>query len=166
MIILLKLTTMYHFEEKVGDDMTRIRGKKGEIRQCRYKYCLHDTRIIDRGKDEFIKNKSAYYHKDCYEHKLRNGYKETTTDTYKIDHNSATEQDVLTSLFNEGYSKEYILFTLKNLMNNPKIKEEYKNYKESNNVSDDKKADLPFLNDNSPAFKVEPEEKWNEKILN
>ena len=146
--------------------MKKNKGKKCEVRRCRYKCCLHDTKTIDKNKDEFIKNKSAYYHKDCYEQKLKNDYKETTTDTYKINHDSAIEQDILTSLFNEGYSKEYILFILKNLINNPKIKEEYDNYKKSNNVSDDKKADLPFLNDNSPVFKVEPEEKWNEKILN
>ena len=164
--------------------MKKNKGKKCEVRRCRYKYCLHDTKTIDKNKDEFIKNKSAYYHKDCYEQKLKNDYKETTTDTYKINHDSAIEQDILTSLFDEvkancikyfennrklGYNfvvGENILFILKNLINNPKIKEEYDNYKKSNNVSDDKKADLPFLNDNSPAFKVEPEEKWNEKILN
>ena len=62
--------------------MKKNKGKKCEVRRCRYKYCLHDTKTIDKNKDEFIKNKSAYYHKDCYEQKLKNDYKETTTDTY------------------------------------------------------------------------------------
>lgn len=80
--------------------MTRFRGKKGEFRQCGYKNCLHDTKIIDRSKDEFIKNKSAYYHKDCYEHKLKYDYSNS---------DKQESQDKNTPVYFEGDYEQFII---------------------------------------------------------
>ena len=38
-----------------------------EVKRCRCKNCLHDTKDILIAEDEYVTVGSVYYHKDCYQ---------------------------------------------------------------------------------------------------
>lgn len=44
-------------------------AKQSNMRKCRYTHCLHENTNINIDTDEYTKDGSAYYHKDCFQTK-------------------------------------------------------------------------------------------------
>lgn len=92
--------------------------------KCRYKYCLHlDNQVA---KEDAIKEKSAYYHKDCFKQKSV----KQEIEAYYIENLPQTSIQLLrkainTLLYTNNYEAEYILFIIKKIhinnmvINNP-----------------------------------------------
>lgn len=88
---------------------------KSDTRVCRYINCLHENKTINLVTDEFEKDGSSYFHKDCY--KTRANIQRIKT----LWHDNIDSMVVYAQLnkivnqliFNDHISSDYILFAVK-----------------------------------------------------
>lgn len=97
---------------------------KANIKLCRYKECNHSNKSIDTASEEYVKDKTRFYHKDCYERKLAEEMKQKriSADMQLIKNlwiENISQTVVISLLFkviNEflerGISSDYLVFVL------------------------------------------------------
>ena len=92
-----------------------------DILKCRYKYCLHSDPNVS--KEDAIKDKSSYFHKDCWKQKTI----KQEIEAYYIENMPICALSLLRKVINQliytnQYSAEYVLFIVKKIhINNLKI---------------------------------------------
>lgn len=86
---------------------------KADIRKCRYKFCLHITRDVPVS--EAVKEKTSYYHADCYQ--TKEDIKEIIRlFTEHIDHHpiyAQLQKVIQTIVFQHRVPSDYLLFGLR-----------------------------------------------------
>lgn len=103
-------------------------AKQSNTRKCRYTHCLHTDTSINLDTDEFVKEGSAYYHKDCFQTKCDIQLIKTLwhdhIDTLVV---YAQLNNILNRLiFQDRISSDYIIFAIQYCIDNPdKIKLRY-----------------------------------------
>lgn len=142
-----------------------------DIKQCRCKNCLHNTKDINIKTDEYHNNGSAYYHKECWDAKERI---DRIKEIWEKEINEFVVWAQLVRMLNDLIYKqkkdsEYILFAIeyaakhkskyrlahpggiKYILGKPEIKEEFEKSKRKIFKDSDFKIEKPTQN-NAPKF--------------
>ena len=94
--------------------------------QCRFKHCLHSSTEIKKD-DEYVKNGSTYYHKDCNE--LREALNDTVTLFMENVNNQVSVPElrkiINTLCFVDGMDIKYIKFAINYAVAHPECKLTY-----------------------------------------
>ena len=96
-------------------------AKQSNTRKCRYTHCLHKDTNIDIETDEYVKDKNAYYHKDCFQAKCDIQLIRTLWHDH-IDSLVVYSQlnNILNRLiFQDKVSSDYVVFAVQYCINNP-----------------------------------------------
>jgi hypothetical protein len=103
---------------------------KSDIKKCRFVGCKHPTREIDIGTEPYTKVGTMYYHEDCFQLKKSNEWKDSQTrkdlaEFREIWFNRISRTVnypqlmwILNDYIARGVSSDYLLFTLKYILNN------------------------------------------------
>lgn len=105
-------------------------AKKTDIKKCRYVHCKHLNKEINILCDEFKTIGKMYYHKDCYQAKIKGEWKDEKTKAdlqliknLWIEHISDTVVyyqlfQCLNDLISQGIDSDYLVFTIQYCINN------------------------------------------------
>lgn len=94
--------------------------------QCRFKHCLHSSTEIKDG-DDYVRNGSVYYHKDCNE--LREALNDTVTLFTEHVNNQVSLAElrkiINTLCFVDGMDIKYIQFAINYAVDHPEFRLTY-----------------------------------------
>lgn len=98
-------------------------AKQSNTRKCRYTHCLHEDANINIDTDEYVKEKKAYYHKDCYQTKcdiqLVKSLWHDNIDSLVV---YSQLNNILNRLiFQDNIPSDYIVFAIRYCIDNPDL---------------------------------------------